>query len=201
MSMGATGSLYGDCRHSNMVRLDQRTIYPLYTSNKACIDYHISYSGAPRNAVDRCCSSDLHHCFLLASLTSQRSRCLQIFLVSALAATALFGWQKLYFDSWMPLPVIAKQSGNFLEKIQAGNFYLLMNSGLNPILPFALFAIPVIWWQQRKRRIRDKIKPEDSLALAAIFIIVYTGFVWAAGGDWMQAGRFLVQYSLLPPSC
>jgi hypothetical protein len=122
---------------------------------------------------------------------SRRSRCLQIFLVSALAATALFGWQKMYFDSWMPLPVIAKQSGNFLEKIQAGNFYLLMNSGLNPILPFALFAIPVIWWQQRKRQIGIKSN-QASLALAAIFIIVYTGFVWAAGGDWMQAGRFLV---------
>lgn len=122
---------------------------------------------------------------------TKRYRSLQLLLVSILAAAVLFVWQKLYFDSWLPLPVVAKQSGNFLEKLQAGYIYLLINSMMNPVLLFALLVTPWAWWQQRKQKTGNSSNLA-LLALTAVFVIVYTGFIWAAGGDWMQAGRFLV---------
>jgi hypothetical protein len=121
----------------------------------------------------------------------KRNRSLQLLLISVLAAAALFGWQKLYFDSWLPLPVVAKQSGAILEKLQSGYLYLLFNSAMNPVVCFSLLATPWLFWRQH-RKSHDNAYPQTLLALLAIFVIVYTGFIWTAGGDWMQAGRFLV---------
>jgi hypothetical protein len=128
---------------------------------------------------------------------TRRYRSLQLLLVSILAAAALFGWQKLYFDSWLPLPVVAKQSGNSLEKVQAGYIYLLINNMMNPVLLFALLVTPLVWWQQRQQKTGNSSN-QTLLAVTAVFVIVYTGFIWSAGGDWMQAGRFLVP--ILPAS-
>ena len=119
-------------------------------------------------------------------------RCLQLLLMCMLAAITLFSWQKWYFDSWLPLPVTAKQSGAFLMRIKAGSYYLLFNGLLNPIGILALLSIPLLWWQQRKHDDTGKIVRSNLLALLATFTMVYVGFIWTAGGDWMQAGRFLV---------
>ncbi|HSC75040.1 MAG TPA: hypothetical protein VLB90_02245 [Pseudomonadales bacterium] len=122
---------------------------------------------------------------------AKRYRSLQLLLISLLAAAALFGWQKLYFDSWLPLPVVAKQSGAMLGKFRNGYWYWLFNSVMNPVAFFALLATPWLWWRH-SHSMPEKSSPQTLLALLAIFVIVYTGFIWTAGGDWMQAGRFLV---------
>lgn len=128
----------------------------------------------------------------------RRQRCLQILLVNLLGCTLLFFWQKFYFSSWFPMPVIAKQTGNITDRLSYGAIYIAGHGVVNPAVGIALLSsVPValcLFWK------KFFAKPEDGetgarnslwILLIAAFQ-VYTGFVWTAGGDWMHAGRFIV---------
>jgi hypothetical protein len=56
----------------------------------------------------------------------RRIRFLHIFLVSLSGFLLLLAWQKFYFSSWLPLPVMAKQAGerSVLSRLDVGFFYL-----------------------------------------------------------------------------
>jgi hypothetical protein len=118
----------------------------------------------------------------------RRRRSLQLVAISTVTAIALFSWQKFYFGSWLPLPATAKQSGSFLVHWRSGYLYLLINCVLNPVLPLSLLSAVTLWWQQRKAT----SALTSLLALAGGVVAIYCGFIIASGGDWMQAGRFVV---------
>jgi len=108
-----------------------------------------------------------------------------------LSIAVLAAWRYFYFNSFMPLPVYAKVSPLSEEKIYFGTLYLLRYGIANLVfligLGAALFYLITV--------IRKKIPGSqiDHRALLSAFILLgYTAFIWVSGGDWMQAGRFLV---------
>lgn len=134
----------------------------------------------------------------------RRRRFLYILLIGLSASLLLFVWQKWYFSSWLPLPVIAKQAGSrsLLAKLDIGFFYLAITSLSNPVILLSIFATPLVFWQFFKKLLGGAIESEGAdacpqsvmtlLLILVSFFGAYCGFVWASGGDWMQGGRFLV---------
>jgi hypothetical protein len=104
---------------------------------------------------------------------------------------AVLLWQKLYFNAWFPLPVVAKQGGDLASKASTGAFYWLASSLLNPMVFFAHAAAFWICWRKFYTP-RINSHHDTATFIAAVFMLAYSGFIWLAGGDWMQAGRFLV---------
>lgn len=123
-----------------------------------------------------------------------RRRSLVLLGMMIVASLGLLLWQHIYFGSWLPVPAVAKQGGDWLTRWQRGSYYWLFSSVQNPVVPLALLAsLPVLRdsWQAWIGR----IAMDTGLllrALAALTLWTYGGFVWTAGGDWMQAGRFFV---------
>ncbi len=124
----------------------------------------------------------------------KRKRCLALLSITIVAALGLLALQQLYFGSWLPVPAIAKQGGDAWLQLQRGSFYLLMTSALNPVIPLALLYSVWsgwIWLRQRLKQPSGKAQPVLLIIILCSFW-AYGGFIWAAGGDWMQAGRFTV---------
>ncbi|MFO1349099.1 MAG: hypothetical protein U1F12_11035 [Pseudomonadales bacterium] len=123
----------------------------------------------------------------------QRQRAWILFAITTSAAAALFVWQQWYFDSWLPIPAIAKQGGSFSAQLQRGTYYVIFGGALNPMAALAvLLSLPMLfltgksWWKKT-------LQPLNYLlAITLCGFFAYGGFVWAAGGDWMQASRFFV---------
>lgn len=123
----------------------------------------------------------------------QRKRAWILFAITASASAALFAWQQWYFDSWLPMPAIAKQGGALREQLQRGTYYIIVGGVLNPVVALVvalslplLFFIGKSWWKKTLQAIYSL----QAIMLCSLF--TYGGFVWAAGGDWMQAARFFV---------
>lgn len=122
-----------------------------------------------------------------------RTRAWILFAVTLCATCTLFAWQQWYFGSWLPLPAIAKQGGALSAQLQRGSYYMIFGIALNPITGLALlFSAPMLliaaksWWKKTQQ-------PLDLLqAILLCSFFVYVGFIWTAGGDWMQASRFFV---------
>ena len=125
----------------------------------------------------------------------RRARFLHIALASAAGAALLFLWQKAYFGSWLPLPVLAKQTGTLAAKLQSGFIYVSIFSVFNPsVLLVMLLAPLLLWFSWREPRTADPAS-RSWYTLAVVLLAltgVYVGFVLTAGGDWMQGGRFFV---------
>ncbi|HQQ64113.1 MAG TPA: hypothetical protein PLF22_11145 [Pseudomonadales bacterium] len=133
-------------------------------------------------------------CWMLAlniTNTEKRKRCLQLLALSLSATVLLFGWQQLYFSSWLPVPALAKQGGSLHDKLQLGYIYIVFNSVLNPVVVVSLLLLPCYWWQQHRNPASNKNR-RTLFCLLSGATFIYLGFIWAAGGDWMQAGRFFV---------
>jgi hypothetical protein len=129
----------------------------------------------------------------------QRQRAWILFAITTSAAAALFVWQQWYFDSWLPMPAIAKQGGALIARLQRGTYYILFSGILNPVTSFSLLlSLPVFlllgvrWWKK-------SLNTADYLILILLCsFLVYMGFIWTSGGDWMQAARFFVP--IIPPA-
>jgi len=115
-----------------------------------------------------------------------------LFYSTVLLSIALLAvWRYFYFGSPMPLPVYAKVSPLSEEKIYFGTIYLLRYSMANPVFLVGLIAAliylaRVIWKKTNGTEIHH------AALLSAFILLAYTAFIWVSGGDWMQAGRFLV---------
>lgn len=132
---------------------------------------------------------------LHANDKTRRRRFLYVLLVGLLCSVLLFVWQKWYFSSWLPLPVLAKQAGSrsLLAKLDFGLFYLTLNSIANPVILLSLFSVPFIAWMLFRRN--AGAVPQRMLTMLLVLVTLvgaYCGFVLSVGGDWMQGGRFLV---------
>ena len=112
-------------------------------------------------------------------------------LVSAL----LFAFRLEYFGSLFPQPVAAKADGVSLEKIGKGFGYLIdhLFRGRYIILGslVTVFGVGYMAWEQLSVRF---LNPHVLFSL--FFLAAYVAFIIFSGGDWMEAGRFIVH--LLP---
>ncbi|MEZ5538394.1 MAG: hypothetical protein R3E63_00195 [Pseudomonadales bacterium] len=134
-------------------------------------------------------------CVWFLRVREQCLRFLQIFSFSLVVSAVLFCWQKLYFDSWLPLPVLAKQTGAFATKLQSGFIYTLIYSVVNPVVALSLLLAPILLCFSWSRIIctEEIVRAQYTQMLVLLALIgVYAGFVLTAGGDWMHAGRFVV---------
>lgn len=131
--------------------------------------------------------------FIWRRTTSTRGNVpiLMFYSTVLLSIALLAGWRYFYFASPLPMPVYAKVSPLSEEKIYFGTIYLIRYGIANPVflvgLGAALFyLIRVIRGKMHGARIHHHT------LLAAFILLGYTAFIWVSGGDWMQAGRFLV---------
>jgi hypothetical protein len=67
-----------------------------------------------------------------------------------------------------------------------------MGCAQNPVIPAALLASLIPGWQLLRRWLSGQAVEQNLLNTLLVSLWAYTGFVWTAGGDWMQAARFLV---------
>jgi hypothetical protein len=131
---------------------------------------------------------------------NKRKRCLMLLTITAISAAALFLWQALYFSSWLPIPAVAKQGGDFASQLQRGTFYMLVGWLQNPLLFLALLASVIPGYTLVKQWFAGATPSLTAmLSVLCVCFWAYTGFVWTAGGDWMQAARFLVP-TVIPAS-
>ncbi len=129
-----------------------------------------------------------------------RARCCWILALTLGAAALLFFWQHTYFGSWLSMPTIAKQGGDLWPQLQRGTRYLHYYGQFSPVIPAALLCSLLLGWSALRRAFVNNSCNSDSAAvnnalLTSILLCAawaYGGFIWTAGGDWMQAGRFLV---------
>jgi hypothetical protein len=136
---------------------------------------------------------------LHANDKKRRIRFLHIFLISLSGFLLLLAWQKFYFSSWLPLPVMAKQAGDrsLLSKLDVGFVYLTFSSIFNPVTLVLALSTPFVFWNFYKQSMGMPAGDFSPTIVTALLILVlfsgaYCGFAWASGGDWMQGGRFLV---------
>ncbi len=143
-------------------------------------------------------------------LTPFRRRALTLLVVTLILVLALLLLRYCYFGSWFPQPVSAKQGSTVAW--QSGAYYLFFSCLLNPVTLIAavsalLLSLRYAWLALHSPRVgfyllnpqlSDRFK-RTLLLLSANALLLYLGFIWLSGGDWMQAGRFIVP--VLPLAC
>jgi hypothetical protein len=104
-----------------------------------------------------------------------------VLAVGVLAALVQTGWRELYFDAAVPRPVAAKVGG---LRVGEGLHYLRLwwwHWWMLPLLVAAIVGVAVL------------VRRRQWFASMLILLLAgYAGFVVFTGGDWMEAGRFLV---------
>lgn len=129
-----------------------------------------------------------------------RQRAGSLLWMTVTACAVLFAWRTVYFGQPFPQPVTAKSGLD--HALSPAAYYLLFNTVLNPVLwlgiPTALVCCVLHGLSQRSTVNTAPSKhalPLNSrllLPLAATAVLGYLAFILLAGGDWMQAGRFMV---------
>lgn len=105
-----------------------------------------------------------------------------------LVLSMLVVFRYAYFGSPLPLPVYAKVSPTSLFKLHMGFWYLLTNGVLNAVF-LAGIACALVYLLRSRHQASNT---DQTLLLASFVILGYSSFILLSGGDWMQAGRFLV---------
>jgi hypothetical protein len=104
-----------------------------------------------------------------------------VLAVGLVAALVLTGWRELYFGAAVPRPVAAKVGG---VRVGEGLHYLRLwwwHWWMVPLLVAG--AVGVVLLVRRRQWFATML---------VLFTGGYGGFVVSTGGDWMEAGRFLV---------
>ncbi len=119
-------------------------------------------------------------------------RGLTAFLVIAVILTALvFAFRYFYFGSLFPQPVTAKASGPVMEKIAEGFEYIKKHLLKDYFL--VLFTISILLSTGFALfKLFRKNGLNMFMLLSLLFLGGYWSFIIAAGGDWMEGGRFFV---------
>jgi hypothetical protein len=106
-----------------------------------------------------------------------------------LSICSLVMFRFIYFGSPMPLPVYAKVTAFSLQRMTDGIVYVLRYGISNPVFPAGIIlALAPLFRLFRKK----SDPPEFHLLLSNSILLIYSAFIVCTGGDWMQAGRFLV---------
>lgn len=115
--------------------------------------------------------------------------------LSLLFVITIFLFRHWYFNSWFPQPVYAKSDGFSLDSVGGGISYLgslLLRPRNWPtaiLLQLAAIAFCYTLWKHRRME-----KITIPVALAVVYVIVYTAFVVFSGGDWMGFGRLVIPF-------
>ena len=90
-----------------------------------------------------------------------------------------------FFDAMFPQPVLAKTSKALSERIVDGFDYVIRWKQIGPLLGLGFLGAV----ESAFRGVRERTALRS---LAALLVFAHLAFVIAAGGDWMEGGRFLV---------
>lgn len=143
---------------------------------------------------------------VIALKQENRRRAASILLLVMLLTAALCWWRETYFGSVFPQPVAAKSARD--HALSPGLYYLLFNTALNPVLLIGLLTAAMYTlrpWFMRTTPALPDAAPHSAktyqhlLSLASDALLAYLAFIMLVGGDWMQAGRFMVP--ILPLAC
>jgi hypothetical protein len=104
------------------------------------------------------------------------------------AGLAAFRW--FYFGSWQPQPVLAKAAPPSVEITVRGLEYLVRTFSANPVLPLLAALLAFTLAYQAWSCLRPAGAPAWA-RLALFACLAQLGFAVMAGGDWMEAGRFV----------
>lgn len=134
-----------------------------------------------------------------------RQRAWPLLWITATACAALLACRSLYFGQPFPQPVTAKSG--FDHALSLGGYYLLFNTALNPVLLLATLTAVVCCVRQclpmravnASHVLTAPLVSRVLIQLAANTLLGYLAFIVLTGGDWMQAGRFVVP--VLPLAC
>ncbi|MDQ6911728.1 MAG: hypothetical protein M3128_02515 [Verrucomicrobiota bacterium] len=122
-------------------------------------------------------------------------RIIPLVVVAVVMVAAIFLWRWHTFGSLFPQPVSAKSGSLSAHTLKSGLRYYRKQIILEPgVALFTTAALAGIFFAIRKI-LREKT-PNAHLVFALLFFGSYAAFVLLAGGDWMEAGRFVVP--LLP---
>ncbi|MCC7515905.1 MAG: sulfatase-like hydrolase/transferase [Pseudomonadales bacterium] len=128
-------------------------------------------------------------CLLTWSFKKPPHKTWLLALLATAATTALvFLWRQQHFASWLPQPVTAKHSDNWLANIFNGINYII-HGGRAPLIAAitacatVCAAAALLHWKHPHR-----------LSILTCFWLacVQMAFIIATGGDWMETGRFLL---------
>lgn len=119
-------------------------------------------------------------------------RSILLFALFLLCAAVLVLFRLWYFHSIFPQPVYAKVSALAPAVLWAGINYLYVHLRIEPGVglgfTLALFGILYLGWIT----LNNRSMPSMYLWLAMLLSAAQVGFIVLTGGDWMEAGRFLV---------
>lgn len=118
---------------------------------------------------------------------------LWLLALAVFAAIAL--WRHSTFGSWFPQPVSAKVDHDVAGKLRAAEWYFRRGLRDTPLF-FALLGLAVLAFL---RTLPGGARTNRHAWAAAGFVLAQLAFVAAAGGDWMEGGRFFVP--IIPATC
>lgn len=120
----------------------------------------------------------------------RRERLLPFLTVFLLPFLAYNIWRISYFGNWLPNTFYAKATGDVLNQIKKGSFYLFDFSFtyLLTLVPLVLYLIV-----RRKRTAADE---SHFKTVSLLFLIAFSMYIILVGGDYMAMYRFFVP--LLP---
>ena len=122
-------------------------------------------------------------------------RLLLLLGLGVLISALVFAFRWAYFGSFFPQPVAAKADGVSLHKLREGTGYLVdhlfRGRYVIAVSLVTVFGVGYAVWDQLRTRV---LNPHTLLCLS--FLAAYVAFIVFSGGDWMEAGRFVVH--LLP---
>jgi hypothetical protein len=108
-------------------------------------------------------------------------------LAAAVGSTlVILVFRRLYFGAYFPQPVIAKSSGLSAAAVRAGASYLWQQRACLVSLVPAAVGVGLL-----ARDVVDR-RGVSAAAVPSAMVGSYLACVVAAGGDWMELGRFLV---------
>lgn len=117
---------------------------------------------------------------------------LVLFTGVLLLSVSVAAGRYLYFGALFPQPVTAKAGSLSLDRLGAGLAYLLTHGagswGAALMILGATGAVIALY------RVLVAGEAPGIEALSALYLVSGIGFVVLSGGDWMEAGRFLVPF-------
>jgi hypothetical protein len=143
-------------------------------------------------------AANLAFAVVSSAMRSRRPAGLGLFLLSpavALAGLTSFRW--IYFGSLAAEPVYSKIGGALGARIVSGLSYLSNLAAPFSAATWCLWALFGVGVLRAVRSARADRMRSGGLPYAFLYCLAGVGFIVTSGGDWLEAGRFLVPFLAL----
>jgi hypothetical protein len=134
-------------------------------------------------------------CLVLFRDRSALPRLGSVWALSLAAFAAIALWRHFTFGAWFPQPVSAKVDAQITNKLAAAAWYFGRTLRDTPVI-YALIGTAAA---ALALKLMTRDFTHRRAWIAAGFVLAQLAFIVAAGGDWMEGGRFLVP--MVPAVC